>query len=145
LTSPRVLDTDTCIDLLRGRQDVQRQAAAVAPDDCAVSTVTIYELLTGVEKCRDPETERDKVETLVATLHELAFDHNAAARTAGVRARMEGQGATIGPYDVMLAGQALAQSLTLVTSNRNEFRRVRGLRTENGVSLFTDQGPPQPA
>jgi tRNA(fMet)-specific endonuclease VapC len=124
-----LLDTDTCIDILRGARKVVRNAAAVAPDDCAVSTVTSYELLTGVEKCREPAVEREKVAAFVGAVHELPFDRAAAEGTARVRAALEKRGAMIGPYDVMLAGQALAQKLILVTSNTEEFGRVAGLRT----------------
>jgi tRNA(fMet)-specific endonuclease VapC len=37
----------------------------------------------------------------------------------------------IGPYDVLLAGHAVATGLTLVTDNSAEFTRVPGLRVEN--------------
>ena len=124
-----LLDTDTCIDLLRGQRTVQGNASAATPDDCAVSTVTAYELLTGVQKCRDPESEREKVETFLGTLHELTFDRTAAERAGAIRADLEKRGLMIGPYDVMLAGQAMAGSLVLVTSNIDEFSRVKKLRT----------------
>lgn len=123
-----LLDTDTCIDLLRGVSDVVRNASNVAPDDCAVSAVTVYELFTGVAKCRDPQCENEKVELLLARLHVLPFDAVAGKRTADVRAGLERTGIAIGPYDVMLAGQALSMGLALVTSNVGEFQRVTGLR-----------------
>ena len=37
----------------------------------------------------------------------------------------------IGPYDILLAGQALARDLILVTNNIREFRRVKGLKLED--------------
>jgi tRNA(fMet)-specific endonuclease VapC len=37
----------------------------------------------------------------------------------------------IGPYDILLAAQALAAGLTLVTANTGEFQRVTGLTVEN--------------
>jgi len=37
----------------------------------------------------------------------------------------------IGLYDVLIAGQAKARDLTLVTSNTGEFHRVAGLRVED--------------
>jgi tRNA(fMet)-specific endonuclease VapC len=102
--------------------------SAIAPDDCAVSTVTTYELMTGAQKCHRPDVERQKVDALLGTVHELPFDRTAADRAAHVRADLEKTGVGIGPYDVMLAGQALAAGLTLVTANANEFSRVKGLR-----------------
>ena len=124
-----LLDTDACIDLLRGVGEVVRRASAVAPDDCAVSTVTAYELMTGARKCRAPDAECGKVDAFLRTVHELPFDRRAADRAAQIRADLEKRGAAIGPYDVMLAGQALAAGLILVTSNAGEFGRVHGLRT----------------
>lgn len=37
----------------------------------------------------------------------------------------------IGPYDILLAAQALAINLTLVTANTKEFQRVPGLKFMN--------------
>jgi tRNA(fMet)-specific endonuclease VapC len=126
-----LLDTDTCIDLLRGTPPVVRQAATHSPDDCAVSSVTVYELLTGAWKCRSPETERRKVLTLLAALHQLPFDRPAAERAAETRAALEKAGTMIGPYDILLAGQAMAAGLILVTANEAEFARVPGLIITN--------------
>jgi predicted nucleic acid-binding protein len=41
------------------------------------------------------------------------------------------QGQMIGPYDVLIAGHAIATGLALVTDNTTEFLRVPGLRVEN--------------
>jgi predicted nucleic acid-binding protein len=37
----------------------------------------------------------------------------------------------IGPYDVLIAGQAVARNMILVTHNTEEFGRVPGLRIED--------------
>ena len=101
--------------------------AAVSAGDCAISTITSYELFTGVEKCSNPIKERAKVELLLSTVHEVPFEAGAAREAARIRALLESLGQPIGPYDLLLAGQALALSLTLVTANTKEFSRVPGL------------------
>ncbi|MCI0378025.1 MAG: PIN domain-containing protein [Gemmataceae bacterium] len=111
-----------------------QRMAATAPGDCAISTVTSYELFTGVEKCSVPAKERAKVELLLKTVHEVAFDSAAAIQAARLRAILESQGQPIGPYDTLLAGQALALSLILVSANTKEFARVSGLKLENWQS-----------
>ncbi len=130
-----LLDTNTCIAVMRKHPMAVRRISAVAPGDCAISTVTSYELYTGVAKCADPIKERAKVEILLQTLDELPFDSAAAQESARIRALLESQGQPIGPYDVLLdvllAGHALAESLTLVTANTREFSRVPGLRLAN--------------
>jgi tRNA(fMet)-specific endonuclease VapC len=112
-----LLDTDTCIAALRGDPAVIALLALWSPAECVVSTVTVYELEVGVAKCRDPRRERAKV----------PFDHAAARAAAGIRAGLEAQGEGIGPYDTLLAGQALVGGLAMVTGNRGEYRRVPGL------------------
>ena len=49
-----LLDTNTCIAAMKNHPSVVGRMSAVAPAACAVSTVTVYELFTGVEKCADP-------------------------------------------------------------------------------------------
>lgn len=125
-----LLDTDVCIAALRGHRDVQARMQSVKPDDCGVSTVTVFELFSGVERCRRPEEERRKVEVFLAPLHVLPFDHPAALQAAEVRRGLEKSGQPIGPYDLQIAAQALALDVVLVTGNVGEFLRVQGLRVE---------------
>ena len=126
-----LLDTNTCIDVLRRRQPALSRIAEVSREDCAISTVTTYELLVGAEKLPNPNIEKDKISQFVRTLNELSFDPFAASHAAQVRAFLEGRGQVIGPYDILLAGHALATNLTFVTNNVGEFSRVPGLTIEN--------------
>jgi tRNA(fMet)-specific endonuclease VapC len=126
-----MLDTNTCIAAMRNVAKVVSRLAAQTPGDCAISTIVGYELFTGVEKCADPAKESAKVELLLATITELAFDADAARESGRIRAILESQGCMIGPYDVLVAGHAMSLGLVLVTANTTEFMRVPGLRLEN--------------
>ena len=84
-----LLDTNTCIAAMRQQALVVQRMSAVTPADCAISSITTYELYTGIEKCADPTKEVAKVNLLLATVSELVFD-GAAAREAGrIRAFLE--------------------------------------------------------
>ena len=50
---------------------------------------------------------------------------------AQIRAFLEKSGTVIGPYDVQLAGQALAKKLIFVTHNTGEFNRIPGFIVED--------------
>lgn len=126
-----LLDTDTCVDVLRGREDVIAKLQRRFPDDCAVSSVTLFELLSGALKSRDPKSSAAKVRRFVDALTLAPLDDTAADWAAKVRSNLEIQGAKIGAYDTLLAGHALALGLTLVSGNTQEFSRVRGLEIEN--------------
>ena len=60
-----------------------------------------------------------------------AFEREDARAVGAVRAALAAAGAGIGPYDVLIAGQALARRVTLVTHDLREFGRVEGLRVED--------------
>ncbi|MFM9090542.1 MAG: PIN domain-containing protein [Verrucomicrobiota bacterium] len=122
-----LLDTDTCIAALRGDPAVIALVSRWSPAECVVSTVTVYELEVGVAKCRDPRRERAKVARFLGTVRVAPFDHAAARVAAGLRAGLEARGEGIGPYNTLLAGQALAGGLAIVTGNRGEYGRVPGL------------------
>jgi len=126
-----LLDTNTCIAVMRSHPAVVQRMAALPPADCAISAITSYELLTGVEKCSQPAKERAKVQLLFSTVQQLAFSVAAAEEAAVIRALLESQGQTIGPYDLLLAGQARSLGLILVSANTAEFSRVSGLAIEN--------------
>jgi tRNA(fMet)-specific endonuclease VapC len=116
---------------MRQHAAVMNRLSAIRPAECAISTVTSYELYTGVEKCSDPVKERAKVDQFLAAIHELSFDRAAALECSQIRALLESQGLMIGPYDVLLAGHAKSIGLTLVTANTREFGRVPSLKLEN--------------
>ena len=61
----------------------------------------------------------------------LPFDKAAANVHAQIRVHLERLGQVIGPYDLLIAAIALANNLTLVTHNTNEFSRVPGLVIED--------------
>lgn len=126
-----LLDTNACIAAMRNHPNVVKRMSAIAPGDCVISTITSYELHTGVAKCDAPGKEQAKVDLLLSTVIELPFDSRAAREAGRIRGLLESQGQMIGPYDVLLAAQALAAGLTLVTDNTDEFARVAGLTLEN--------------
>jgi tRNA(fMet)-specific endonuclease VapC len=71
----------------------------------------------------------------------LEFDHEDAQQAGEIRAHLAKRGTPIGPHDVLIAGQAKARNLTLVTHNTTEFQRVSGLKVED----WKRTTPPTPA
>ena len=126
-----LLDTNACVDALKGHQQVVARMEAVSPDECAVSAVTAFELLNGARRSAQPEKETKKVEKFLAVVTVMPFDAGAAARAAKIRFDLERAGQKIGPYDLLIAAQALEAGRTLVTNNTREFGWVEELRLED--------------
>jgi tRNA(fMet)-specific endonuclease VapC len=129
-----LLDTNACVAGIRGRPPVAReriQQAAERGEMICVSSITVFELWYGVGRSDRATENTDQLAAFLKRVRTIPFE-NEDAETAGLlRARLRKLGKLIGPYDLLLAGQALRRDLILVTANVSEFSRVEGLRCEN--------------
>lgn len=71
------------------------------------------------------------IENFLRPLAIVEFNSNDAVSYAQVRSRLERAGTPIGPLDTLIAAQAVARKLVLISNNEREFGRVTGLRVEN--------------
>ena len=126
-----LLDTNVCIDAMRGRSEVVSRLRSMSPDDCAISTVSLFELHSGALMSARPLEDGRKVSMFTETFVLLPWDSEAARYAAGVRRNLESLGLRIGACDTLLAGHALALGIPIVTDNVREFGRVTGLKVEN--------------
>lgn len=126
-----MLDTDTCIFVLRHQHPGLRDRLDEHAESLAISSVALSELYFGVENSARPEGNRRVLESFAARLVVLPFDTPAAFHSGRVRAELRRAGQAIGSYDLMIAGHARSAGLALVTNNEREFRRVPGLMVEN--------------
>lgn len=129
-----LLDTDTCIYALKQREDVLRRLLAHSREDVAVSVITEAELRAGAAKSASANKTTHLLENFLRPLTILEFASADALAYGQVRSKLEREGTPIGPLDTLLAAQALARKLTLVTNNQREFLRVAGLRLENWLA-----------
>ncbi len=127
-----LLDTNACIEYLRGRNSpVQTKLEAIDPSLVVLCSVVKAELNHGARKSARPEQSLRSLEKFYTLFASLPFDDRAAEAYGRLRARLEQQGASIGPYDLMIAAIALANDATLVTHNAREFGRIAELKTED--------------
>jgi tRNA(fMet)-specific endonuclease VapC len=96
-----------------------------------ISVVTQAELAFGSLKSSDPPRNDARLARLVEHLSILPFGSAAVDDYAAIRLHLERSGSRIGPNDLLIAAQARAASLVMVTGNRREFDRVPGLVVEN--------------
>lgn len=127
-----LLDTNAVIALVTRRSEaLMRRVEATEPGTLALSSIVAHELYFGAYRSQKIEFNLETLRLLFADLVILDLDRE-DARTAGeIRATLARQGTPIGLYVVLIAGQARARGLTLVTSNLSEFQRVDGLRLED--------------
>jgi len=124
-----LLDANAVISLLNDTTSKTAQRARrERPGDVAVSAIVAQELFYGAFKSRRAAQNVALIDALQFVV--LEFDKEDARQAGQVRALLA-KGTPIGPYDVLIAGQAVARDMILVTHNTQEFERVRGLRFED--------------
>jgi len=126
-----LLDTNACIALMNGEPTAVRgnfERAVRRKLQIYISSIVAFELWYGIAKSTRVEKNIPRFDTLLSSsILLLPFD-NEDSRVAGtIRAALETVGEPVGAYDYLIAGQALARDLTLVTANVAEFSRVNGL------------------
>ena len=127
-----LLDTNAIIALLTQRSDrLLARIRALQPGQIGLSTVVVHELYFGAYKSQKIDFNLETIRRLLADLVVLELDREDARAAGEIRAALARKGTPIGPYDVLIAGQAVARKLTLVTNNTAEFSRVDTLRLED--------------
>jgi tRNA(fMet)-specific endonuclease VapC len=125
-----LLDVDLLISHLRTKPDTEKWLIAHTPAALAISTVTIFEIESGVHFACDPEQERRNVARVLSAISVHPFDADGDRHATAERAAPSRCGSSMGPHDTLLAGHALALGARVVTDNQREFKHVRGLRVE---------------
>jgi tRNA(fMet)-specific endonuclease VapC len=125
-----LLDTNAMIGLLKDRHSpLARRARRTDPRQIGLSAIVVHELYYGAYKSLRRTENLGRLEAI--RLEVLPFDKEDGMAAGEIRAALAAAGTPIGPFDVLMAGQAKARGLVLVTDNVREFQRVAGLNFEN--------------
>lgn len=125
-----LLDTNAVIALLKsGMSPIARRTRQYDPASVLLSSIVTHELYFGAFKSSRVDHNLARLDAL--RFEVLPFDKEDAIAAGTIRAKLALAGTPIGPFDTLIAGQALCRGLTLVTANTREFSRVEGLLVED--------------
>ena len=127
-----LLDTNTCI-FIKNKKPIHildRLRKALDQRIC-LSSITVAELQFGVYNSQNIEKNRISLTEFLAPFEILDFDDQDAEMFGMIRSQLKKEGKLIGPYDMLIAAQALAKNLILVTNNTDEFSRIKSLKLED--------------
>ncbi|HTE35670.1 MAG TPA: type II toxin-antitoxin system VapC family toxin [Reyranella sp.] len=128
------LDTNSIIGIMSGRSAtaIQRLREQVTRGTrILIPAIVVYELRFGAARSARRVSNDQAVDSFLTPFETPSFDTDDAAEAADIRAHLHRGGTPIGPYDILIAGQARRRGATLVTSNTREFRRVPRLSVED--------------
>ncbi len=128
----KLLDTDTCIHILRGNEAVIERRAAT-PDDVVTTWITAAELYYGAAKSNAPEKNRTLVQSFLSTLPVVGLDEAAVQVFGEAKALLERQGQRLADADLFIGAIAVAERATVVTGNRRHYERIPGIVLEDWI------------
>jgi tRNA(fMet)-specific endonuclease VapC len=127
-----LLDTNVCVGFLNQRKPPLTQRFLTVPTlDKVICSIVRAELFYGAYKSQRQVSNLQVIENFLAGYPNLDFDIVAARIQGEIRADLERKGTPIGPYDLQVAAIALANNLTLVTHNTDEFSRIPHLTLDD--------------
>jgi len=95
-----------------------------------VSIITYYEILGGL-KFKKAERQIKEFEEFVSNNTIIHISEQSAKLSGDIYADLRQKGITIGTSDILIAGIAIENELTLVTNNERHYESIKGLKIEN--------------
>lgn len=127
-----MLDTNVCIDYMRGTdQGIKNRLLACKVDELCISSITLSELLYGVNRSSNPVKNRNALYKLLVKIEVIDYGTEASEFYGIIRNELVRRGMVIGALDMLIAAHAMSNKLVLITHNTSEFGRISGLEIED--------------
>ena len=129
-----MLDTNILMYFMNrkpGFERIARRMSGRSPGALRLSAITLAELRFGIERGEFKKENETALAGLLDLLQADDFPAAASADFGKIKAALASDGASIGPYDLLIAAHAKHIGATLVTNNEREFHRVAGLTIQN--------------
>lgn len=129
-----LLDTNICIYIINQKpESVYKKFKKIRLENISISSITEFELKYGVQKSVQYEKNLKVLEDFLSYLNILPFVSSDTNKAAKIRLDLERIGKPMGPFDLLIASQAISHKLILVTNNEKEFSRIKEIKTENWI------------
>lgn len=127
-----LLDANICIHLFRGKFNLIEKFQKINLHDCAISEITLAELMFGAENSSNPKKNVKIIDSFSEQIKILPI-FNSIQIYAAEKVRLRKKGKMISDFDLLIGSTAIANELIMVTENVKEFDRIKGLAIENWV------------
>jgi predicted nucleic acid-binding protein len=126
------LDTDICIELLRGNLKVIEKRNAY-DENIAISFMSVAELYYGAEKSDHTSENMNLIEEFLFTVEIIHSNLEILRKFGELKATLGTAGNILADADIFIAATAISRCNMLITGNINHFRRIDELRLENWI------------
>lgn len=127
-----LLDTNICVHFFRGKFNILEKLEKVKPENCAISEITLAELVFGVEYSNNPEKNLVIINKFKKLITIIPI-YNSVYLYGKEKARLRNSGNMISDFDLIIGCTSVEANLIMVTENVNEFKRISNIQIENWV------------
>lgn len=127
-----LLDSNICIHFFRGKFGTIDKLNEVGIENCAISEITLAELVYGAEKSNNPKNNHEIIEQFISQLTILPI-FDAIQMYGKEKVRLQNSGKMISDFDLFIGCTAIENRLIMVTENTKEFQRIEKIKIENWI------------
>jgi tRNA(fMet)-specific endonuclease VapC len=127
-----LLDTNICIHFFRGRFNLLERFVKIGLENCAISEITLAELVFGAENSSNPEKNHKIIEDFSEQVAILPI-FDSIYRYGKEKARLRKSGNMISDFDLLIGCTAVENDMIMVSENVSEFERISGISIENWI------------
>jgi predicted nucleic acid-binding protein len=127
-----LLDTDICVEILRGNKKVVERRLG-CEEETAISFLTVGELFYGSYKFNQPEKNVSIINRFLLSIQVIQSDYPIMRRFGEIKAHLVGSRQILPDADILVAATGLVKCTRLITGNLRHFQRIAGLTVENWI------------
>ncbi len=128
-----LLDTNICIHFFRGKYNLIRKLEEIKPENCAISEITLAELVFGAEYSGNTEKNLQIIEKFIKRITIIPI-FDSISLYGKEKARLKKSGTIISDFDLLIGCTAVESDMIMVTENISEFQRITGIKIENWIN-----------
>lgn len=129
--SDYILDTNTCIYWLKGREEIRKKIEQVGTNNLKMTIITLAELRYGAYNSQKVQENLKNINNFLKKVRVLLLNEDSVDRFGKIRVDLRRSGQIIDDFDILIAAITLSNGGILVTNNTAHFERVEGLKVEN--------------
>jgi predicted nucleic acid-binding protein len=121
-----LLDTAFLIDLMKGDEEAVEKARELESDlvQQRRAAMTLFELYYGAAQSNQPETEREQIESVLASKPVYPADTAVMRKAGRLSGELTNDGNAVGDGDVIIGATANVLEEPVLTRNVDDFERL---------------------
>lgn len=128
-----LLDTNICIHFFRGKFNIHDKLTEIGVENCAISEITLAELVFGAEKSNNPKKNHKLIDNFISLITIIPI-YDAIYKYGKEKVRLQKIGKMISDFDLLIGCTALENWMIMVTENIKEFERIEKIKIENWIN-----------